>query len=75
MKAFNAKPANTIPSAQAGTRLQRFWTHKFSPQTTAQFGRHGCVGCGRCEQTCPGVIGAHSIMKRLVADQENRDLC
>lgn len=74
-ESFQREASQHNPSAQAGARLKRFWTHKFSPQTTAQFGRLGCVGCGRCEQTCPGVIGAHSIMKRLVADQKSPDLC
>ncbi|MEI8597114.1 hypothetical protein P4S64_03770 [Vibrio sp. M60_M31a] len=26
------------------------------------------MGCGRCEQTCPGVIGVHSLMKRIADD-------
>ncbi|GAB6261914.1 4Fe-4S dicluster domain-containing protein [Photobacterium sp. R1] len=56
------------PSAQAGERVKRFWYHKFSNDFLPEFGRYGCVGCGRCEQTCPGVIGVHSIMKRIVND-------
>ncbi len=53
------------PSAEAGTRVQRFWYHKFSDDFLPEFGRYGCVGCGRCEETCPGVIGVHSVMKRI----------
>ncbi|WP_114326676.1 4Fe-4S dicluster domain-containing protein [Candidatus Colwellia aromaticivorans] len=53
------------PSAEAGKRVQRFWQHKFGNEFFAEFNRHGCVGCGRCEQTCPGVIGVHSVMKRI----------
>lgn len=56
------------PSEQAGERVKRFWYHKFSNDFVPEFGRYGCVGCGRCEQTCPGVIGVHSIMKRIVKD-------
>lgn len=56
------------PSIQAGLRVKRFWTHKFSHDYVTAFGRFGCVGCGRCEQTCPGVIGVHSIMKRMADD-------
>jgi formate hydrogenlyase subunit 6/NADH:ubiquinone oxidoreductase subunit I len=53
------------PSAEAGKRVQRFWQHKFGKEFFTEFNRHGCVGCGRCEQTCPGVIGVHSVMKRI----------
>lgn len=56
------------PSEQAGERVKRFWYHKFSDDFLPEFGRYGCVGCGRCEQACPGVIGVHSIMKRIVND-------
>lgn len=53
------------PSAEAGARVQRFWYHKFSDDFVPEFGRYGCIGCGRCEETCPGVIGVHSVMKRI----------
>ncbi|MDF2152857.1 4Fe-4S dicluster domain-containing protein [Vibrio sp. CAU 1672] len=56
------------PAKQAGKRVERFWYHKFSDDFIAEFGRYGCVGCGRCEQTCPGVIGVHSLMKRIADD-------
>ncbi|UUM32782.1 4Fe-4S dicluster domain-containing protein [Vibrio japonicus] len=56
------------PSKEAGKRVERFWYHKFSVDFVAEFGRYGCVGCGRCEQTCPGVIGVHSLMKRIADD-------
>ncbi|MCG7585570.1 4Fe-4S dicluster domain-containing protein, partial [Photobacterium sp. OFAV2-7] len=56
------------PAEQAGERVKRFWYHKFSDDFLPEFGRYGCVGCGRCERTCPGVIGVHSIMKRIVND-------
>ena len=68
---FQREASQHNPSLQAGARVRRFWTHKFSPAIEQQFGRHGCVGCGRCEVTCPGVIGAHSMMKRIVAYQES----
>lgn len=72
---FQREASQHNPSQQAGTRLRRFWTHKFSQQTLEHFSRHGCVGCGRCEQTCPGVIGVHSIMKRVVTHQKANELC
>mgnify|MGYP002700209889 FL=1 len=56
------------PTAEAGKRVERFWRHKFSDGIATEFDRYGCVGCGRCEQTCPGVIGVHSIMKRIAND-------
>ncbi|MDV5170291.1 4Fe-4S dicluster domain-containing protein [Photobacterium rosenbergii] len=56
------------PSKHAGQRMQRFWYHKFSDDFIPEFGRYGCVGCGRCEQTCPGVVGVHAIMKRIADD-------
>ena len=56
------------PSKEAAQRVQRFWYHKFSLDFVPEFGRYGCVGCGRCEQTCPGVIGVHSLMKRIADD-------
>jgi formate hydrogenlyase subunit 6/NADH:ubiquinone oxidoreductase subunit I len=56
------------PSSEAGKRVQRFWQHKFGNEFFTEFNRHGCVGCGRCEQTCPGVIGVHSVMKRINND-------
>lgn len=56
------------PSSEAGKRVQRFWQHKFGHEFFTEFNRHGCVGCGRCEQTCPGVIGVHSVMTRINND-------
>jgi ferredoxin len=56
------------PSSDAGKRVQRFWQHKFGNEFFIEFNRHGCVGCGRCEQTCPGNIGVHGIMKRISND-------
>lgn len=68
---FQREASFNNPSAEAGTRVQRFWQHKFGDNFLTEFSRYGCIGCGRCEQTCPGVIGVHSVMKRI--DQENSD--
>lgn len=62
---FQREASQHNPSADAGARVQRFWYHKFSDDFRQDFGRYGCVGCGRCEVTCPGVIGVHSVMKRI----------
>jgi len=64
-ESFQREASQHNPSMEAGQRVRRFWTHKFGNEFVKTFGRYGCVGCGRCEETCPGVIGVHSIMKRL----------
>jgi len=68
---FQREASFNNPSVEAGTRVQRFWQHKFGDDFFTDFSRYGCVGCGRCEETCPGVIGVHSVMKRI--EQENLD--
>ena len=67
-ESFQREASFHNPTAQAGERVKRFWYHKFSDDFIPEFGRYGCIGCGRCEQVCPGVIGVHSIMKRIVKD-------
>jgi len=62
---FQKEASGHNPTSLPGQRLERFWYHKFSDDFVSKFDRYGCVGCGRCEQVCPGVIGVHSIMKRL----------
>lgn len=62
---FQREASQHNPSDDAGARVYRFWYHKFSDDFRKDFGRYGCVGCGRCEATCPGVIGIHSVMKRI----------
>jgi formate hydrogenlyase subunit 6/NADH:ubiquinone oxidoreductase subunit I len=62
---FQREASDHNPSQKAAKRVERFWFHKFSDEYLPQFQRYGCVGCGRCEQTCPGTIGVHSVMKRI----------
>lgn len=64
-ESFQREASNHNPSSQAAQRVERFWLHKFSDEYLPEFNRYGCVGCGRCEQTCPGTIGVHSVMKRI----------
>jgi|TARA_B110000091_G_scaffold158519_1_gene168930 ferredoxin len=66
---FQREASFNNPSLEAGSRVKRFWHHKFGDDFFTDFSRYGCVGCGRCEQTCPGVIGVHSVMKHI--EQEN----
>lgn len=69
-EAFQREASGHNPSVQAGARVERFWFHKFSDDYVADFGRYGCVGCGRCERICPGVIGVHSVMKRISQQEQ-----
>ncbi len=64
-ESFQREASQHNPSSKAAQRVERFWFHKFSDEYLPQFNRYGCVGCGRCEQTCPGTIGVHSVMKRI----------
>jgi ferredoxin len=62
---FQREASGHNPSHIAAQRTERFWFHKFSDGYLPEFGRYGCVGCGRCEQTCPGSIGVHTVMQRI----------
>jgi sulfhydrogenase subunit beta (sulfur reductase) len=62
---FQKEASGHNPSQKPAQRVERFWFHKFSDEYLPEFQRYGCVGCGRCEQTCPGTIGVHSVMKRI----------
>lgn len=62
---FQREASGHNPSHLAAQRTERFWFHKFSDDYLPEFGRYGCVGCGRCEQTCPGSIGVHTVMRRI----------
>ncbi len=66
---FQREASGHNPSLTAGQRVERFWYHKFSDDFLPDFGRHGCVGCGRCEQTCIGHIGVHTVMRRLAGTE------
>lgn len=62
---FQREASGHNPTHMAAQRTERFWFHKFSDGYLPEFGRYGCVGCGRCEQTCPGSIGVHTVMRRI----------
>jgi len=68
-ESFQRAAGNVNPSQDSGSRSKRFWYHKFSDDFLPEFGRYGCVGCGRCEQTCPSVVGVHTVMHRLADAQ------
>ena len=62
---FQQEASGHNPSAAAGQRVQRFWSHKFGNGFKSRFEDYGCVGCGRCDRVCPGGIGAHGVMQRV----------
>lgn len=62
---FQREAGGHNPSAEAGQRVERFWLHKFAHDTQQRFGQYGCVGCGRCDQVCPGAIGIHGVMSKV----------
>ncbi|HYQ38799.1 MAG TPA: 4Fe-4S dicluster domain-containing protein [Pseudomonas sp.] len=62
---FQKEASGHNPSATPGQRVQRFWQHKFGEGFRREFGRYGCVGCGRCDRVCPGGIGVHAVMHKV----------
>ena len=62
---FQKEASGHNPSAAPGQRVQRFWQHKFGAGFRREFGRFGCVGCGRCDRVCPGGIGVHAVMHKV----------
>jgi ferredoxin len=63
---FQQEASGHNPSATAGQRVQRFWSHKFGEAFKTRFEAYGCVGCGRCDLVCPGGLGVHGVMQRVV---------
>ncbi|HWP65685.1 MAG TPA: 4Fe-4S dicluster domain-containing protein [Candidatus Limnocylindria bacterium] len=62
---FQREASGHTPAPHPGDRVRRFWSHKLEQHFAAACGRVGCVGCGRCDVTCPGAIGALGVMARL----------
>ena len=61
---FQREGSGHNPMAAPELRLLRFWQHKFGAGFYQQAGRHGCVGCGRCDRVCPGSIGVRTVLGR-----------
>jgi formate hydrogenlyase subunit 6/NADH:ubiquinone oxidoreductase subunit I len=65
LEGFQREASGHNPAPHAGDRVRRFWTHKLEHTFASQLGRLGCVGCGRCDVTCPGSIGALRVLRAL----------
>jgi formate hydrogenlyase subunit 6/NADH:ubiquinone oxidoreductase subunit I len=65
LEGFQREASGHHPAPHPGDRVRRFWYHKFSNDFLGDFGRAGCVGCGRCDVTCPGSIGALHVLGAL----------
>jgi hypothetical protein len=65
LEGFQREASGHHPAARPGDRVKRFWTHKLGDGFTPDGGRLGCVGCGRCDVTCLGKIGAASVLGKL----------
>jgi sulfhydrogenase subunit beta (sulfur reductase) len=65
LEGFQREASGHHPAPRPGDRVQRFWEHKLGEEFGSQLGRIGCVGCGRCDTTCLGQIGATSVLGKL----------
>ena len=65
LEGFQRETSGHHPAPRPGDRVRRFWYHKLSRDFAPDFGRIGCVGCGRCDVTCPGTIGALRVLAAL----------
>ncbi len=55
--------------ADTSQRYRQWLTHKFS-SWHEQYGRSGCVGCGRCITWCPAAIDVTASIRRIVETDE-----
>lgn len=63
-KGFTKMAGNIWPAEKKFLRTKRWFFHKllYFPE---QFGKFGCVGCGRCTITCPGRIDIATVSSKL----------
>jgi formate hydrogenlyase subunit 6/NADH:ubiquinone oxidoreductase subunit I len=67
LEGFQREASGHHPAPRPADRVRRFWYHKLSADFVPALGRVGCVGCGRCDVTCPGSIGALRVLGALGA--------
>lgn len=65
LEGFQREASGHHPAPRPADRVRRFWYHKLSDDFVPPCPRIGCVGCGRCDVTCPGSIGALRVLRRL----------
>lgn len=63
-KGFTKMAGNVWPTEKKAMRTKRWYYHKLL-HYPEQFGKFGCVGCGRCTNTCPGKIDMAAIANKL----------
>ncbi len=70
-RGFTKMAGNVWPAEKKITRIKRWYYHKliYYPE---QFGRFGCVGCGRCTITCPSHIDMATIAYRIELGDRRR---
>jgi ferredoxin len=70
-KGFTKMAENIWPSEHKGSRIKQWYFHKliYYPE---QFGKFGCVGCGRCTITCPGRIDMATIAHKIDVGDRKR---
>jgi formate hydrogenlyase subunit 6/NADH:ubiquinone oxidoreductase subunit I len=69
LEGFQREASGHHPAPRPGDRVRRFWYHKLSRDFAPAAEPLGCVGCGRCDVTCPGTIGALRVLAALGSER------
>lgn len=62
---FTREASGHNPRPSQGDRLRRWFEHKLTGSEVPEL-NYRCVGCGRCEATCPGGIGMRKVVEELL---------